>query len=66
MEGPRFESGKHGPSLRSIGLLAGRARLILQVTHGALSVKCPFNNPRSTKPPRSEQTEALPFVLKTG
>ena len=34
-------SGKHGPSLRSIGLLASRTRLILQRRHGVIRVKSP-------------------------
>ena len=33
--------GKHGPSLRSIGLLASRARLIFQRRHGVIRVKSP-------------------------
>jgi hypothetical protein len=36
-----ISSGKHGPSLRSIGLLASRARLILQRRHGVIRVKSP-------------------------
>ncbi len=36
-----ISSGKHGPSLRSIGLPASRARLILQRRHGVIRVKSP-------------------------
>ena len=42
--------GKHGPSLRSIGLLASRARLVLELIHSVIPVKCPFRTPWSAKP----------------